>query len=435
VSQPGRRPRSAGGTRPLARSLGVCALVMVAVGPGAPPRPAEARDLWVDGERSVVLRTWLKSSVVISRFADDRQLFPVREGGESLWRVRLEPEWRFSRAGKLAVTYEHRMRLAPSAGGSPPIAGALPLESPAPYRLRPLDRAVITEPGFSWRHEIDRGYLALHRAGAEITIGRQAVGWGRGVLFGAVDLFSPFSPLEADREWRRGVDALRADVRLRERLSLDAVAALGETIDGSAFATRLRGYVGEVDGELVLGWRARDRMVGVTSSAVAGEAELHGEVAWFHTSDALPGGTRDAVKAVVGGSYRLGLGPGVPVFVEYHYSDFGVARAGEVDDAFADPAWRERYVRGDTQILGRHAAAVLAHCELSPEWTLSGTMLLSPTDGSGVVTPGASLRLGDRIAVHATAYLPFGARPSDGSLRSEYGATPIAGFLQVSVYD
>ena len=43
------------------------------------------------------------------------------------------------------------------------------------------------------------------------------------MLFGAVDLFSPFSPLEADREWRRGVDAIRADVKLATDVACLAV--------------------------------------------------------------------------------------------------------------------------------------------------------------------------------------------------------------------
>jgi hypothetical protein len=51
-------------------------------------------------------------------------------------------------------------------------------------------------------------------------------GWRRGVLFTAVDLFAPFSPLEADREWRAGVDAVRTDIKLTERSSIDLVGAL-----------------------------------------------------------------------------------------------------------------------------------------------------------------------------------------------------------------
>jgi hypothetical protein len=50
-------------------------------------------------------------------------------------------------------------------------------------------------------------------------------------LFGAVDLFSPFTPFEADREWRRGVDAVRCDLKLTDRASLDVVAAFGESGD------------------------------------------------------------------------------------------------------------------------------------------------------------------------------------------------------------
>ena len=74
----------------------------------------------------------------------------------------------------------------------------------------------------------------------EITIGRQFIGWLRGVVFGAVDLFAPFSPLEADREWRRGVDAVRTDTKLTDRSFLDIVGAFGTRWDRSALAARVR---------------------------------------------------------------------------------------------------------------------------------------------------------------------------------------------------
>jgi hypothetical protein len=72
------------------------------------------------------------------------------------------------------------------------------------------------------RHEIDRANAQVHLRRADLTIGRQAIGWGRGVMFTSVDLFAPFSPLEVDREWRGAahpeeIVALRAPQRVRSR--------------------------------------------------------------------------------------------------------------------------------------------------------------------------------------------------------------------------
>jgi hypothetical protein len=390
------------------------------------------------GDRSFTLRTSLKASALVSHAPDDPVLFPERDSATSFWRLRLEPAVHLGEGITVAAAYEQRLRVF---SGSPGLAGlgVLPAETPAPYRVRQLDWQIAGSPRASWRHEIDRAYLGLHLGGANVTVGRQAVGWGRGVLFGAVDLFSPFSPLEADREWRRGVDAIRADIKLADRVSFDAVGAFGESLDASVFAGRLRGYAGKADVELVAGRRARDLFSGVTSSAAVGDVEVHGELAVFRAPDALPAGGlgedgRVVLKAVAGGSYRFPLGHGVLVYVEYHYSGFGAKHAADVLPLLADAAFRDRYLRGDTQILGRHALAALASYEFSPELAVSGLWLQSPVDGSGVAAPSATVTFSDRLSLVATAYVPYGRPPHGLVLNSEYGAGALSGFLQVRMY-
>lgn len=388
---------------------------------------------------SVALRTSLKSSALISHAPEDPLLFPERDGAAALWRLRFDLQGRVGDEATLSLAWEPRLRVvsAGALGGS----GILPPESPAPYRLTQLDWSIAEDGrGFRARHEIDRALLALHLGRAEVTLGRQAVGWGRGVLFGAVDLFAPFTPLEADREWRRGVDAVRADLRLADRLSLDAVAAGGSSADQSAVAARLRGFSGDVDGELIAGWRARDWMLGLTSSAAIGDAELHAEAALFRSPDPLPAGgqlgsDRIALKAVAGGSIRVAVGNGVLLVAEYHYSGFGAPDASRIPALLLDPRFAERQARGDTQILGRHAVALLASSEISQELTVTATCLATPADGSGLCAPGAQYTPGSSVAVSASLYLPFGARPQGLELRSEYGAAPLSAFLQIRIDD
>jgi hypothetical protein len=155
----------------------------------------------------------------------------------------------------------------------------------------------------------------------------------------------------------------------------------------------------------------------------------------FRAPEPLPAGgqlgERGAIKAVLGGSYQLAWGNGVPVAAEYHYSGFGAVRASDVVALLAQPAFRTRFERGDTQILGRHALTVSATYELSPELTTALRWIESLRDGSGVIVPTATATLGDRLAVQAALYLPWGAAPIDLTLQSEYGIAALTGYLQV----
>ena len=199
-------------------------------------QPAFGISLWssADGSRYWALDAALKWSALSSHAPDAPLLYPKRWSAAALGRGRLALR---GQAADLHVrlAYEQRVRAVSTGAGAGGGAGILVPEIRAPYRLRQLDDALAMGDNATYRHELDRAFVAWRLGRGELQIGRQAIGWGRGVLFGAVDIFAPFNPLESDREWRRGVDALRVSVPLADRFSLDAVAACGESVDESAF--------------------------------------------------------------------------------------------------------------------------------------------------------------------------------------------------------
>jgi hypothetical protein len=389
-----------------------------------------------EGE-TLELRPSLKSTALVQRDLGALPPGAERDAGAGLWRFRLEGTARPADAVELTAAWETRLRV--DSAGEAAGLGVLPPAAPAPFRLRQLDAALAEGPGLSWRHELDRGAAQARLGPVRATLGRQAVGWGRGVLFGAVDLFAPFSPLELDREWRRGVDALRLEVELPGRAAAEAVVAGAESAARSAALLRLRGARGDADGEVVGGWRAGDWVAGAAASAAAGGAEVHGEVAVFRARDPLPaGGTlgdrRTALKAVLGASHRLPLGRGLYLLLEAHWSGFGAARPGDLRALARDPEFARRLLQGDSQIAGRQAVALLSTYELSEVTTASLTAAASPRDGSGVASPSLRFDLGDRIAVTAGVYLSWGARSAAGLPGSDFGGAPLAALAQVALY-
>ncbi len=404
--------------------------------------PTDAVELWSDasGERSLSLNTSLKWTSVLSHASDNTVLFPEEWSAASLWRFRAVVEARPTTWLAAQVAYEQRSRTVSEGAGEAGGAGVLPTGLPAPYRVRQLDDALV-EVGstFSYRHELDRAAASVSFPRAEVTVGRQAVGWGRGLLFGAVDIFAPFSPLESDREWRRGIDAVRLRAPVTDLISVDAVAAFGESMEESAFVGRVHGYVGDVDGELFAGSRCEDGFYGASLSFPVFDAEFHGEAAVFLSPEPLPAGgsfgSDDvAVKAVVGGSRTFDLAGGLMVLAEYHYSGFGVSDIEEATDHFEDPVFFERYARGDSQVLGRHACAVQLSYGFAGVTPLSATWLVSPVDGSGVVVPSVVWVFSDSVTLTASAYVSYGAAPEDFKILSEYGGTPTTGLVQISFY-
>ncbi len=398
--------------------------------------PARAGD---DAPDLLELRSALKGTFLMTRARETSVLQPDRVTAASLWRLRFEP--RALPTGWLTVfaAYEQRVRIASdTAALSSP--GLPPADAQGYFRVVALEGPLSQSADYSYWHEVDRLALSFHLPHTELTAGRQALGWGRGLFFGAIDVFAPFTPLEVDREWRRGVDAARAEVQLGQNASVEAVAVFSDSLDGSALMGRARGFLGPIDAELVGGWRAKDVIVGAAASAAVLGAEVHGELAAFVLPDPWRwGGTfgddRVVVKAVLGASHQFAVGDGLRVALEYHYNGFGLTFPVSALELAADAALRTRLARGDLQILSRHAAAVSVGYTFG--LTLGGSLmvLVDPRDGSGVVAPSLNWDLAESVSLVGAAYVGWGRLPKGLELRSQLGATPLTALVQLRVYD
>lgn len=417
------------------------AMLLLVAFPAA--RPAGAGELWrsEDGESSVSLDTTLKWSALVAHNPDDDVLFPERRTATGLFRLRFGLDAQHGSRINAKLAYEHRARLvSENAGAGAGSGGVLPDEADVPFRLAQLDWQIAEkDETFVYRHEFDRALVALHPDWGEVTLGRQGVGLGRGVLFSAVDVFAPFTPTEVDREWRRGVDAARVECRVSDTSSAEVISAFGESWDESALLGRFRGYAGSLDGELLVGKRGEDAMYALAASSTVGNAEVHMELALFDLPDPWPedGPFEDehlVAKALAGASHTFDVGNGLTLIGEYHYSGFGVE---DIDDAaarLADPEYRERLLRGDTQTLGRHAVGLSASYPIDEALGVGLTILGSPVDGSGLASPSVTWNATSSATLVVSAFLPWGEEPSGGRLESEYGGTPASLFVHLSLY-
>ncbi len=399
--------------------------------------PVWAVELWssADGGRYYALDTALKWTSLLACAPADRVLYPQRWSAASLWRWRVGGGGQVREKLNVRIAYEQRAHSLSEGVGGGGGEGVLLSEGKMSYRLAPLDGELVQiGNSFAYRHELDRLQAAFRLGRGELILGRQAIGWGRGVLFSAVDFFAPFTPLESDREWRRGIDAARLRAPLGDLYSLEGVAALGESIDASAFVARLQGYWDALDGEMIVGRRRRDWLAAVALSAPVGVAEMHAEAAFFALSEALPNGESQALQGVLGGSYHWDRWGGLLFLGEYHYAGLGPPTAVAATAWRADSAYAKRRRLGDVLVGNRHAGALQVSWGLGWAAPLTGSWIFSPQDGSGVGTLAASWFFSDNLTLAASAYVPRGKGPRGGQLRSTYGGTPRSGLVQIHFY-
>ena len=398
---------------------------------------ASAVELWSsdDGRRYYTLDTALKSTSLLARAPADVQLYPERWSAASLWRWRLAGGGQVREGLNIHVAYEQRARTLSQGVGGAGGDGILFGAGQVPYRLTPLDGGLVQiGDSFAYRHELDRLQAAFRLGRGELIVGRQAIGWGRGVLLSAVDFFAPFTPLESDREWRRGIDAVRLRAPLGDLYSLEGVAAFSQKLATSAFLARLQGYWGDLDGEMIVGRRRRDWLVAAAFSAPVGVAELHAEAALLALPDSLPTGESQVLQAVLGGSYHWDRWGGFLLLGEYHYAGLGAPSSTTAATWRADPSYGERLQLGDVLVEARHVGALQISWGLGFAAPLSCGWVFSPQDQSGVGTLALSWLFSDALTLAASVYAPHGKKPREGRLRSAYGGAAHSALLQISFY-
>jgi hypothetical protein len=332
------------------------------------------------------------------------------------------------RAGSLSldVAYEHalQLRTAPLALGR----GFEGAEAAGPW-LR-LQGPLLERRRADWRHGFDRLSASLPLGErARATVGRQTVSWATTLFFTPADPFAPFDPADPFREFRGGIDAARAQAFLGPLTQIDAVlrparTPLGTTLTAlGRFATVVRGF------ELSASAGAlHDEPSGaLAATGAVGDFALRGEGSLRRVAGAT------VLRVATGIDRRTTLlERDLHLVFEYQYDGFGARDPDELLAVVTSTPFR----RGELQVLGRDALAVSASHQSHPLLRSDLRLLANLRDGSALLTPGFVYSAADEVAVRLGGFAGVGRGASGVPPfpRSEYGATPLVGYVAVSVF-
>jgi hypothetical protein len=337
----------------------------------------------------------------------------------------------------LEVAYEQTLRLY-----TDPSIGALPYgsvgigESRTPWL--PLQGTIAESNHALWSHRVDR--LAVRvpvGEHLELSAGRQAVSWATTLFLTPADPFAPFDPADPFRDYRAGVDVLRARVFAGAFTELDAVVNPSEVGDESDLTALLR--VTTIEGAWEMGgWAGviHDRAgAALSATLTTGGTAFRAEMTVRDEPDDI------VWRAALGADRNVGLaGRDLYLALEYQFDGFGAGSGEELVQTVLSDAWR----RGELQVLGRHETALQATWQAGPLLTLEWLSLWNLSDGSLLLSPAASVSLSNEITGRAGVFLGIGsqtrsvATPRPGTAEilpaSEYGIVPGSLYLSVTAF-
>jgi hypothetical protein len=434
-------------------------------------REARAVPLVEEAEHFVVLDGSFKSFLFglhMPHYPDDMLvLFGAQEdrGGMAIADVRLKLQgehkgrWKWSahfRTQPMISTFPNA-RAALGTGGSARPARSLPLQTTSP-----------SDPRLEWYHEVDRLQVEARIKTVNIIVGRQPVSFGVGFVWQPADLVGTFSPLEVDREYKPGVDAVRVNWLLGAFTELAFVAAAGGpactdgslpsgeecndyeprfSLDHSVALTRFRTTVGKWDLGGIAGWVRGDVVGGVFATGSVDRFRIRSEavVTYDIEKDMRYAGEEDPsggdeifVRAVLGADYKFDIDQTLFVLAELYYNGFGSTDPKDYFELYQRPRVSEF---GEVLNLGMFYAAVGVNWEPHYRVPISVTAMGNLTDPSMHLSATVTYKLGDNSILEGGAFIPIGEPPKTGELgpldielQSEFGFYPYVYYLAWKMY-
>jgi len=271
-------------------------------------------------------------------------------------------------------------------------------------------------------HRLDRLALQYRSGGWGVTVGRQAVSWGNGLVFQPLDLFNPFAPTTVDQDYKAGDDIVLVERALRGggNVQLLAVARRDADEELTATAASLAGkwhrFVGMGEVELVAARHFDDRVFGLAVRHPLGGALLRSDL----VATRLAGGDW-RLSGIVNIDYSVVWGRrNVYLFGEYFHNDFGVSSLPERIGGYPE-ALTERLERGELFNLMRDYLAGGATVEWHALWSQTLTLIGNLQDGSVLLQTQLSHEPGDHQRLELGVVEPLGGRGD------EFGGVPVAG--------
>ena len=295
----------------------------------------------------------------------------------------------------------------------------------------PLQWTIEESTHVLWQHRFDRLSLGWNPSPAfDLEVGRQAISWATTLFLTPADPFSPFSPADPFREFRAGVDAVRAQAFPGPLSQLDFVVRATDFEQAGTEVTAVaRGLTTWKNWELS-GWGGALYQKPTVAGGAAGSlgpAGIRGEVVLLREEG-------DTVfRGTIGVDRRFDVFKrDFYVVVEYQRDGLGAASPKEYIDVLTSLAFQ----RGELQVLGRDEIASQAQFQLNPLWSLSFLWLLNLNDPSSLLSPSVVYSASDEATVTGGVFVGVGddELTPGGGLPSEYGLAATTAYFSVSVF-
>ena len=257
-------------------------------------------------------------------------------------------------------------------------------------RLMDLTWTIDEDDHYIMYNRFDRLSLTLLPRWGAVTIGRQAVTWGNGLIFNPMDLCNPFAPTDIERDYKVGDDMVSAQVNLGTRggvhfLYVPRRNPVKREVQWnySSLAGKVHFAWGTTEFDIMAAKHYEDAVFGIGCTGYLGGTAWRVDGIWTILNDHQGKDYYFSLVANIDYSWvwwkKNWYG-----FLEFFYSGIGES---DYTDALLDQAILERLDRGELFTVGRTYLSGHLRVELHPLLNCYLTVINNLADPSGVVQP------------------------------------------------
>lgn len=286
---------------------------------------------------------------------------------------------------------------------------------------------------------IDRMNVTVENQDSKITLGRQAIGFGRISLISPLDVICPFSPEALDTEIRPGVDAVQAVHYFGLGGQVGATVVFGETNLNNSYLATFSTNLGGTDVLAIAGTLQDRPMAGIGLAFDIGGLGLKGEMAVYRGKqvDNLNGDLHSSFAVgAVEAWYRFENG--LELVAQYLYNGAGVRDPR----AYSRVAASAFTLEGMNYLAGQHYLVIGPSYELHSLVALECMTVWNLRDRSLFIRPLLNISLGEDMDLQVYWTFKTGRSPINyigayGTYevpRSEFGSSPDYGGICFKFY-
>lgn len=294
------------------------------------------------------------------------------------------------------------------------------------FRADRWEHTQSTHEDFSSQIAVDRANITLRLPHGDLTVGRQAISLGTTYFWNPNDLLTAFSPFEFDRDYKPGVDGIKADIALGNFSGISLIYGAGKNfrLDESALLMRAFANVLDFDLSIIVGRFREDGFAGADLSGEVGPGiGIRSELSYFAAES-----EDDFLQFVVGGEYRFEND--LYISAEYFYNGFGTPHTSR----YVKKIFSKRITAGDIYNISRHYLGILASYEVTPLLVVSLATIINLIDHSLLINPTIIFSLSDNTEFVAGMVIGEGLKPRGYILKSEFGSSADFTFVEIKYY-